>query len=59
MSSHLHDEWRGEVQIGELTAIGKVSNPGSSYGAQACLIWVMKVVDDVSYIVARMFWSNK
>ena len=29
MSSHPHGEWQGELQIGELIAIGEVSNLGA------------------------------
>ena len=69
MSSHLHSGWRGEVQIGELTAIGEVSIDGGKYssrlldigevstlgshGTWVSLICVTKDVDDVSFTVAR------
>ena len=56
--SHLHIEWRGELQIGELIAISEVSSLGG-HGDQASLIWVMKVVGDLSFTVAKRFWSDK
>ena len=75
MSSHLHNGWRGEVQISELTAIGEVSINGGkcssrpldvgevstprSHGAWANLIWITKGVGDVNFIVARRFWLDK
>ena len=58
MSSHLHYGWRGEEQIGEFTPIGEMSTP-SSNGTWTSLIWVTKDVDDVSFTMARMFWSDK
>ena len=58
ISSHPHDEWQDELQIGELIAIGEVSYPGV-HGDQASLIWVMKVVGDLSFTVAKRFWSDK
>ena len=57
-SSHPHGEWRDKLQIGELITIGEVSNPGG-HGDQASLMWVMEVVGDISFTVARMSWSDK
>ena len=42
------------MQIGEFIAIGEVSNP-SGHGDQASLTWVMKVVGEVNFTVARRF----
>ena len=54
MSSYLNSERRSETQITELTVIGEASNLGS-HGDQASLMWIMKVIGDVSFIVARRF----
>ena len=58
MSFYLNGERRGKALVGELAAMGEVSNPGS-YGDQTSLMWVMKDVGDVSFTVARRFWSDK
>ena len=58
MSSYLNSERRGEAQIGELTDIGEVSNPGR-HRDQVSLMWVRKVIDDVSLTVARKFLLDK
>ena len=58
MSPHLNSERRGERHIGELTAIGEVSNLDNR-GDQANLMWTMEVVGDVRFTVARRLWSDK
>ena len=58
ISSHLDVGWRGGVQIGELTDIGELSIP-CCHGAVGSLIWVTQDIGDVSFIVARKFWSDK
>ena len=52
--SHLHSEWRGKLQIGEVIAIGEVNN-FDSHGAQTSRIRVTKVVDDINFTVTSRF----
>ena len=45
-------------EIGELTAIGEVSIPGS-HGARVSLIWITNEVSDVSCPMVRRFRLDK